>query len=96
MKICIFFDGQNFYRSLQRFDEGLRVDYDRLAVWITQTVGGRTGALEIMHPLPTARAPRCCTYRRRCRESIWLNPLATADALQDTGHLVLATRRGQN
>ena len=40
MKICIFFDGQNFYRSLQRFDEGLRVDYDRLAVWITQTVGG--------------------------------------------------------
>jgi uncharacterized LabA/DUF88 family protein len=40
MKICIFFDGQNFYRSLQRFDENLRVDYDRLAVWITQSVGG--------------------------------------------------------
>jgi hypothetical protein len=40
MKICIFFDGQNFYRSLQRFDESLRVDYDRLAVWITQAVGG--------------------------------------------------------
>jgi uncharacterized LabA/DUF88 family protein len=40
MKICIFFDGQNFYRSLQRFDESLRVDYDRLAVWITQSVGG--------------------------------------------------------
>ena len=40
MKICIFFDGQNFYRSLQRFDENLRVDYDRLAAWITQTVGG--------------------------------------------------------
>ena len=40
MKICIFFDGQNFYRSLQRFDENLRVDYDRLATWITQTVGG--------------------------------------------------------
>ena len=40
MKICIFFDGQNFYRSLQRFDENLRVDYDRLAVWITQNVGG--------------------------------------------------------
>jgi uncharacterized LabA/DUF88 family protein len=42
MKICIFFDGQNFYRSLQRFDENLRVDYDRLAVWITQNVGGST------------------------------------------------------
>ena len=40
MKICIFFDGQNFYRSLQRFDENLRVDYDRLAAWITQQVGG--------------------------------------------------------
>jgi uncharacterized LabA/DUF88 family protein len=42
MKICIFFDGQNFYRSLQRFDENLRVDYDRLATWITQAVGGPT------------------------------------------------------
>jgi NYN domain-containing protein len=40
MKICIFFDGQNFYRSLQRYDEALRVDYDRLATWITQQVGG--------------------------------------------------------
>ena len=40
MKICIFFDGQNFYRSLQRFDESLRVDYARLATWITQAGGG--------------------------------------------------------
>src|SRR5687767_3410614 len=39
MKICIFFDGQNFYRSLLRYDETLRVDYDRLAAWITQRVG---------------------------------------------------------
>lgn len=44
MKICIFFDGQNFYRSLLRYDETLRVDYDRLASWITQHVGG-TGAM---------------------------------------------------
>jgi uncharacterized LabA/DUF88 family protein len=42
MKICIFFDGQNFYRSLLRYDESVRVDYDRLAVWITQKVGGDT------------------------------------------------------
>jgi hypothetical protein len=42
MKVCIFFDGQNFYRSLLRFDESLRVDYDRLATWITQAVGGPT------------------------------------------------------
>jgi len=40
VKVSIFFDGQNFYRSLQRFDESLRVDYDRLATWITQAVGG--------------------------------------------------------
>lgn len=40
MKICIYFDGQNFYRSLLRYDENLRVDYDRLATWITQAVGG--------------------------------------------------------
>jgi uncharacterized LabA/DUF88 family protein len=42
MKICIFFDGQNFYRSLLRYDESLRVDYDRLAVWITTKVGGES------------------------------------------------------
>jgi hypothetical protein len=40
MKVCIFIDGQNFYRSLLRYDESLRVDYDRLATWITQAVGG--------------------------------------------------------
>jgi len=40
MKVAIFFDGQNFYRSLLRYDESLRVDYDRLAAWITQAVGG--------------------------------------------------------
>src|SRR5436305_1268139 len=40
MKVAIFFDGQNFYRSLLRYDESLRVDYDRLATWIMQQVGG--------------------------------------------------------
>src|SRR6267378_2570374 len=44
MKVSVFFDGQNFYRSLQRYDESLRVDYDRLAAWITQAAGG-TGAI---------------------------------------------------
>jgi hypothetical protein len=42
MKVCIFFDGQNFYRSLLRYDESLRVDYDRLAAWIAQQAGGPT------------------------------------------------------
>lgn len=40
MKVCIFFDGLNFYRSLLRYDESLRVDYDRLAMWVTQAAGG--------------------------------------------------------
>ena len=40
MKVCIFIDGQNFYRSLLRWDESVRVDYDRLAAWITHAVGG--------------------------------------------------------
>jgi hypothetical protein len=40
MKVCIFIDGQNLYRSLLRYDDSVRVDYDRLAVWITQAVGG--------------------------------------------------------
>jgi NYN domain len=43
MNVKIFFDGQNFYRSLLRYDESLRVDYDRLAIWITQAVGGPGG-----------------------------------------------------
>jgi hypothetical protein len=43
MNVKIFFDGQNFYRSLLRYDESLRVDYDRLALWITQAVGGPGG-----------------------------------------------------
>jgi NYN domain-containing protein len=43
MNVKIFFDGQNFYRSLLRYDESLRVDYDRLAVWITAAVAGPGG-----------------------------------------------------
>src|SRR5437762_3656770 len=40
MKVAIFFDGQNFYRSLLRYDESLRVDYDRLATWTMRQVAG--------------------------------------------------------
>jgi hypothetical protein len=43
MKVLIFIDGQNFYRSLLRYDETLRVDYDRLKDWITAAVGGPNG-----------------------------------------------------
>ena len=61
MKILIFIDGQNFYRSLLRFDDSLVVDYDRLASWITQTVGGPTavfgGAHYYVGVSPGAPAP---------------------------------------
>jgi hypothetical protein len=49
MKVSVFFDGQNFYRSLQRYDETLRVDYDRLAAWITQAVGGASAIFAGAH-----------------------------------------------
>src|SRR5262250_3317443 len=49
MKVSVFFDGQNFYRSLQRYDESLRVDYDRLAAWITQAVGGASAIFAGAH-----------------------------------------------
>jgi hypothetical protein len=43
MNVKIFFDGKNFYRALLRYDDSLRVDYDRLATWLTQAVGGPAG-----------------------------------------------------
>ena len=43
MNVKIFFDGQNFYRALLRYDDSLRVDYDRLATWITQAAAGQAG-----------------------------------------------------
>src|SRR5262245_36694055 len=49
MKILIFIDGQNFYRSLLRYDETLVVDYDRLASWIIQAVGGPLGTFGGAH-----------------------------------------------
>src|SRR5216684_1387149 len=49
MKVSVFFDGQNFYRSLQRYDESLRVDYDRLAAWITQAAGGPSATFAGAH-----------------------------------------------
>lgn len=61
MKILIFIDGQNFYRSLLRHDDTLVVDYDRLALWITQAVGGPAasfgGAYYYVGVSPGAPAP---------------------------------------
>lgn len=40
MKVAIFFDGKNFYKALTQSYPGLQIDYERLAEWITKTVGG--------------------------------------------------------
>ena len=40
MRIALFFDGNNYYRALRDFDQGLDVDLERLAAWVTRRVGG--------------------------------------------------------
>lgn len=39
MKIAIFIDGQNFYRSMTRHDSSVRVDYDQLVSWLCGRAG---------------------------------------------------------
>src|SRR5262249_56597061 len=57
MKVSVFFDGQNFYRSLQRYDESLRVDYDRLAARRTPAPAGPRGRLPRPRRPPPALRP---------------------------------------
>ncbi len=45
MRIALFFDGNNFYRAMDAFDPTLELDYDRLAAWAVQRVGGEQGSL---------------------------------------------------
>ena len=40
MRVALFFDGNNFYRSMDAYDSSLELDYDRLAVWMSEAVGG--------------------------------------------------------
>jgi len=40
MRVALFFDGNNFYRSMGPYVEGLELDYDQLAIWATRQVGG--------------------------------------------------------
>src|SRR5262249_61834102 len=49
MKICVFLDGQNFYRSLLRFHIALRVDYDKLARSNTQAVDGAPDSFPVSY-----------------------------------------------
>ena len=40
MRIALFFDGNNFYRSKDAYLEGMELDYDLLAKWVCSHVGG--------------------------------------------------------
>lgn len=43
MRVALFFDGKNFFRSLEHLDPTLEIDYDRLALWVSQEAGGPQG-----------------------------------------------------
>ena len=43
MKVALFFDGKNFYVASQRYAPDLRIDYNKLANWLTDQVSGGSG-----------------------------------------------------
>jgi uncharacterized LabA/DUF88 family protein len=45
MRVALFFDGNNFYRSMDAFDSTLELDYERLAAWVVERVSGGRGEL---------------------------------------------------
>ncbi|MFT5682300.1 MAG: uncharacterized LabA/DUF88 family protein [Myxococcota bacterium] len=45
MRIALFFDGNNFYRSMDAFDPTIELDYNRLAAWVVDRVGQGQGEL---------------------------------------------------
>jgi uncharacterized LabA/DUF88 family protein len=45
MRVALFFDGNNFYRSMDAFDSTVELDYDQLAAWVVAAVGGPQGEL---------------------------------------------------
>ncbi len=45
MRVGLFFDGTNFYRGLEAVRPGLEVDYERLAAWLVERVGGTSARL---------------------------------------------------
>jgi uncharacterized LabA/DUF88 family protein len=44
MRVALFFDGKNFFRSMERYDNSLEVEYEKLAAWVTLQVAGSAGA----------------------------------------------------
>ncbi len=45
MRIALFFDGNNFYRSMDAFDSSIELDYDQLAAWVVREIGESKGEL---------------------------------------------------
>ena len=40
MKVALFFDGKNFYMALKRYAPDLKIDYSKLANWLTGQISG--------------------------------------------------------
>ncbi|MEL6346977.1 MAG: NYN domain-containing protein [Myxococcota bacterium] len=45
MRVALFFDGNNFYRSMDTYDSTIELDYDRLARWVVREVSDGQGEL---------------------------------------------------
>lgn len=48
MKVALFFDGKNFYKAFERYENynpNAEIDYNKLAAWLTNEVSGETGDL---------------------------------------------------
>ena len=45
MRVSLFFDGNNFYRSMDTCLNGMEVDYDELARWVVHKAGGADARL---------------------------------------------------
>lgn len=45
MRVALFFDGNNFYRSMDTYDSTIELDYDRLAKWVVNEISGDQGEL---------------------------------------------------
>ena len=43
MKVALFFDGKNFYMALKRYAPDLKIDYSKLANWLTGQASGGGG-----------------------------------------------------
>jgi uncharacterized LabA/DUF88 family protein len=45
LRVSLFFDGNNFYRSMEMYLDGMEVDYDELAKWVVHKAGGSDAQL---------------------------------------------------